>query len=358
MLAAVLYGPEDLKIEKVAIPDVGPEDLLIRVKVALTCGTDFKVWKQGYHARMIKPPSVFGHELAGIVEVAGEAVQDRFRPGMRVVAANSAPCNACFFCLKQKANLCEDLVFNNGAYAEYALIPGRILRENTAEIPQHLSFVDAALVEPLACVLRGIEETGIQPGDTTVVIGCGPIGLKFIRILSRRGVRVIAVGKRPSQMKVAERMGAAAAFDISTIENPIAEVRQLTYRQFGADSVIEAVGAPATWNWATQMVRCGGTVNLFGGCPRGTKVEFESSALHYSEITLKSSFHHTPKFVREALETISRGEVSADDFVTGEIALSELPALFQHMKNRNGQLKVAVTPGTGNDRMSFLSASV
>jgi len=204
--------------------------------------------------------------------------------------------------------------------------------------------VDAALIEPLACVLRGIEETGVQAGDTVVVIGCGPIGLKFARILSGRGVRVIAVGKRSSQMKAAERVGAAAAIDCSKTGNVVASVRQLTHRRFGADAVIEAVGTPTTWQWATQMVRCGGTVNLFGGCPRGTKVEFESSALHYSEITIKSSFHHTPRFIREALDAISRGEVSARDFVTGEIRLSELPDLFQHMKNRNGQLKVAVMP--------------
>ena len=92
------------------------------------------------------------------------------------------------------------------------------------------------------------------------------------------------------------------------------------------------------------MVRCGGTINLFGGCPPGTKVEFESSLLHYSEITIKSTFHHTPRFIREALETIARGEISAGDFVNGEIGLSQLPDLFQHMKNRNGQLKVAVLP--------------
>lgn len=344
MTAAVLYGPEDLKIEKVAIPAVGPQDLLVRVKVALTCGTDLKVWKQGYHARMITPPAIFGHELSGVVEVAGEAVRHRFPPGMRVVAANSAPCNQCFFCLRDKANLCEDLVFNNGAYAQFTVIPGRILRENVMEIPSHLSFVDAALVEPLACVLRGIEETRIRPGDTTVVIGCGPIGLKFIRILSGRGVRVIAVGKRSTQMQAAERLGAIATIDAAVIENPISAVRQLTYRQLGADSVIEAVGTSTTWQWAVQMARCGGNINLFGGCPRGTKVEFESSALHYSEMTITSSFHHTPRFIRAALDTIARGEVSAGDFVTEEIPLSELPGLFQRMKNRNGQLKVAVLP--------------
>jgi len=344
MMAAVLYGREDLKIQNVSIPPVGAGDLLVRVKVALTCGTDFKVWKQGYHARMIVPPAIFGHELAGVVAQAGEAVQSRFPLGMRVVAANSAPCNQCFFCRKDKANLCEDLVFNNGAYAEYTLIPARIVRENLMEIPPHLSFVEAAMVEPLACVLRGVEETGVQPGETAAVIGCGPIGLQFTRVLSSRGIRVIALGKRNSQIKAAERLGAAAALDISNNADPVSAVRQLTHRRLGADCVIEAVGSSTTWQWAMQIVRCGGTINLFGGCPRGTKVEFESSALHYSEITIKSSFHHTPRFIREALEVIARGEVRANDFITGEVRLSELPQVFEHMKNRNGQLKVAVMP--------------
>jgi L-iditol 2-dehydrogenase len=344
MMAAVLHGPEDLKIERVDIPAVGSGEVLIRVMAALTCGTDFKVWKQGYHARMIKPPAIFGHELAGVVEEVGAAVQNRFQKGMRVVAANSAPCQQCYFCSRDQANLCEDLVFSNGAYAEYALIGSRILRENLLEIPPHLSFVDAALIEPLACVLRGVAETRIQPGDTTVVIGCGPIGLTFIRILSARGVRVIAVGKRASQVKNAERLGASAVFDVSTMNDPLERIRELTYRKLGADSVIEAVGSARTWQWAMQLARPGGTVNLFGGCPRGTSVEFEASLLHYSEITVKSSFHHTPRFIREALETVAKGDVRASDFVTGEIQLAELPGLFVHMKNRNGLLKVAVMP--------------
>src|SRR5262249_17952686 len=134
------------------------------------------------------------------------------------------------------------------------------------------------------------------------------------------------------------------AVDVSKIDNPISFIRQLTDGKIGADSVIEAVGSPLTWQWAIRMVRCGGTVNLFGGCPQGSKVELETSALHYSEINIKSSFHHTPRFIREALETIASGKVRAADFVSGEIALTELPSLFEHMKNRNGQLKMAVIP--------------
>jgi len=177
-----------------------------------------------------------------------------------------------------------------------------------------------------------------------VVIGCGSIGLKFIRILSSRNVRVIALGKRKSQIAAAERLGAVAAFDVSEIDNPVNLVRQLTEGGRGADAVIEAVGSAKTWQWALQMVRKGGRVNLFGGCPSGTQVNFDPAALHYSEITIKSTFHHSPRFIREALDTIVRGEIRASDFITGEVPLTELPHVFEHMKQRNGELKTAVIP--------------
>ena len=344
MTAAVLYGREDLKIESVDIPPLKEDDVLVRVEVALTCGTDLKVWKQGFHARMIQPPALFGHELSGVIEEKGRAVNGGVRKGMRVVPSNSAPCNVCLYCRKGQPNLCEDLLFNNGAYAEYIRIPGRIVRQNMLEIPEPVSFVDAALAEPLACVLRGVHETDIQAGDTTVVIGCGPIGLKFIRVLSKRDVRVIALGKRRSQIQAAERLGAVAAFDVTKIENPVSLVRELTERGRGADSVIEAVGSSMTWEWAVQMVRKGGIVNLFGGCPRGTQVQFDPASLHYSEITIKSTFHHTPRFIREALDTIARREIRATDFITGEVPLRDLPNVFEHMKHRNGELKTAVIP--------------
>jgi L-iditol 2-dehydrogenase len=344
MTAAVLYGSENLKIESIDVPTIAPDEVLIRVKVALTCGTDLKVWKRGYHARMIRPPAVFGHELAGVVEKIGSDVTRDLRVGDRVVPSNSAPCNVCLFCRKGQSNLCDDLLFNNGAYAEYIRIPGRIVHHNMLVIPDGVSFQDAAMVEPLACVLRGIHETGIQPGDTTVVIGCGPIGLKFIRILSGRGVRVIALAKRPNQVQSAKLFGAAEAFVTPDLEDPAATVRKHTEGGRGADSVIEAVGSPKTWEWGLQMVRLGGTLNLFGGCPRGTLVQVDPNSLHYREITIKSSFHHTPRFIREALDAISRGEIRSSDFVNAEIPLAELPQMFQHMKHRNGEMKVAVIP--------------
>jgi L-iditol 2-dehydrogenase len=344
MNAAVLYGREDLKVEQVAIPTIAEDEVLLEVRVALTCGTDLKVWKQGSHPRMIVPPAVFGHEVAGVVREVGSLVPDRVQVGMRVVPSNSAPCNKCFYCRRDRQNLCEDLLFNNGAYAQYIKIPGRIVRENMLEIPDHVDFTDAALVEPLACVLRGIDEVGVVPGDTVVVIGCGPIGLMFIRMLAVRGARVIAIGKRKSQRQAAEAMGATATFDVNEEPDPVQLVRQLTERGRGADAVIEAVGSPLTWQWSVQMARRGATVNLFGGCPKTSEVRIDPGSLHYSEITLKSTFHHTPRFIREALGAVARGEIAAADFVTGQIPLADLPQVFEHMKHRNGELKTAVIP--------------
>src|SRR5450432_4090692 len=175
MTAAVLYGKEDVKIEQVPIPTLGEGEVLVKVQVALTCGTDLKVYQRGYHARMIVPPALFGHELAGVIEEVGPNVKG-FRKGMRVVALNSAPCGMCFYCSKHQENLCEDLLFNNGAYAEYIRIPRRIVETNMLMVPVEVSYQEAAMTEPLACVLRGLQETGVEPGDSVAVLGAGQNG--------------------------------------------------------------------------------------------------------------------------------------------------------------------------------------
>ncbi|MFH1573720.1 MAG: zinc-binding dehydrogenase [Acidobacteriota bacterium] len=342
MTAAVLYGKRDVRIEQIPVPRVGPGEVLLRIRAALTCGTDLKVYRQGFHARMIVPPSVFGHELAGTVEEVGPGVES-FRPGMRVVAANSAPCNQCFFCQRHLANLCQDLQFINGAYAEFIKIPERIVRQNLLILPDSLEFQEAALVEPLACVLRGIEETSILEGDTVVVIGMGPIGLMFVQTLKSLGVTVVAVGKRKSQLALAAGMGADHVID-STQANIIEAVRNITNGRRGADVVIEAVGSTGTWQQAMGMVRRGGTINLFGGCPSGTHIPLDTTLIHYSEITIKASFHHTPRHIREALDVIRRGQIRAQMLITGEERLASLSRVLEQLLDRNGDLKIAIIP--------------
>lgn len=342
MLAAVLYGKEQLRVEPVAIPSLNEGDLLVRVRAALTCGTDVKVFRRGYHARMIIPPALFGHELAGDVVATGEKVT-RFRPGQRVVAANSAPCQRCYYCLHGVENLCEDLLFNNGAYAEYIRIPARIVELNTYLIPDHISYQDAALVEPLACVLRGVEETGMRPGDHVAIVGLGPIGLMFVRVAKNLGARVIALGRRVTQLERAAALGADEVISTLRLPDPVRAVRDLTGGR-GADVAIEAVGKPETWELVVQLVRRGGTVNFFGGCPSGTKVSLDTSLLHYSEITCKASFHHTPAHVRRALDLISQGVITARDFVNREERLENLLEVMRYLMSHNGHLKTAIIP--------------
>jgi L-iditol 2-dehydrogenase len=344
MTAAVLYGKEDVKIERVPIPRVGDGEVLVKVHVALTCGTDLKVYQRGYHARMIVPPALFGHELAGTVEEVGDGVRG-FKKGMRVVALNSAPCGMCFYCSKHQLNLCEDLLFNNGAYAEYIRIPRRIVEANMLVVPANVTFEDAAMTEPLACVLRGLHETGVQIGDTVAVIGGGPIGLMFVQVAKAIGCNVIAVVKRDSQVALARKKGAHEVVQITKVKDAVEAVRELSPERRGADVAIEAVGRAETWEWAVQMVRKGGTVNFFGGCAAGTKVQLDTNRLHYSEITLKATFHHTPETVRRAFGLIAEKKVCGNDYITGEAPLSRLQDVLRHMLNRGGEIKTAIIPG-------------
>src|SRR3984885_1706841 len=342
MLAAILYGKEHLQMERIPVPAIGPGDILVRVRAALTCGTDVKVFRRGYHARMIVPPSVFGHEFAGDVIAVGESVT-RFRPGQRVVAANSAPCLHCFYCCRGKVNLCEDLLFNNGAYAEFIRVPARIVERNTYELAPHLKYQDAALAEPLACVVKGLEDTGLEAGDTVAVIGIGPIGSMFVRLAKLRGAQVIAIGRRRAKLEHTLKLGADRVIATEETIDPVAAVRELT-GGCGADIVIEAVGQPQTWNWSVEMLRRGGVVNFFGGPPSGTRVELDTNLLHYSEITCKASFHHTPKAFRDALDIIESGGVTAADFVQAEEPLASLSKVLFRLMEGSGPLKTAIIP--------------
>ena len=343
MTAAVLYGKEQLRIENVDVPDLGTGDVLVRVRAALTCGTDVKVFRRGYHARMISPPALFGHELAGDVVAIGDEVSN-FQIGQRIVAANSAPCGKCYYCERDKENLCEDLLFNNGAYAEFIRIPRRIVEKNTLVIPDHVSYQDAALIEPLACVMRGLEETGVKEGDTVAIIGLGPIGMMFVRLAKAvYKARVIAIGRRQSQLDRASRMGADEVVLNDEGADVVTPVKAMTGGR-GADAVIEAVGLPEVWQLAVKLLRRGGVVNLFGGCPEGTTFPVDTGLLHYSELTLRASFHHTPALIRQALDSVSRGYVSAKDFVNRVEPLTNLLDVMQHLMSHNGHMKTAIIP--------------
>ena len=284
MRAARFHAPGDLRIEDVPRPEAGPGDVLVQVEVALTDGTDLKTYRRGHPRLLDELPSPFGHEFCG-VDMAD---------GRRVVAANSAPGTALL----------------NGAYAEYLLVPEAIASVNLLPVPPGLAPEVAAMVEPLACCFRGVERAGVEAGQTVAVLGTGPIGLMLCACIADAGGWPVAVGGRPERRELAPLFGAEVG------------------EGAGADVVIEAAGTAEAWQDAVRLVRPAGTVVLFGGLERGTSVQVDAERLHYDELTLRGSFHHTPRDVRAALTFLASGAYPWERLVTHRIDLDALPAFF------------------------------
>lgn len=344
MLAALLYGQEDLRLEDVASPTPAMGEVVIKVSVATTCGTDLKVWRRGGHARMLKTPTLFGHEAVGEIVALGAGVTG-WTIGDRVVANNSAPCMTCFFCRRGEYSLCPNLTFNNGTFAEYLKIPAPIVQHNLLAVPPDLPDALAAMTEPLACVLHGIANSNVQPGDRVVVLGDGAIGLMFVAVLAHQsGAQVFVFGGNEGRLKIGEQLGASQTFNYHQVQDVPAQVRDLT-EGWGADVVIEATGIPAVWECAIACGRPGATINLFGGCPRDTTISVSTEQLHYNALTLKGVFHNTPAYVRDALALLASRAIPFERLITDHRPLKALEQAFEDMKNRKA-IKVAIQPGS------------
>ena len=316
MKAVRFYAPNDIRYEEVKVPDLKEGEILVKVEAALTCGTDVKTFKRGHPVLIKKVPSGFGHEFSGIVAKTDETVSN-FKEGDRVVCANSAPCGECFYCRRGEFELCENLDLLNGAYAQYIAIPRRIVEKNTLIIPKNLSFAQAAFSEPLSNVMHGIAKTPINKGDTVGVVGIGPIGLMFAYLAKLKGAKVIAMGRNPLKLKMAHEFSHAdVVIDLKKYPDPVEFIKNYTEEGRGLDVAIECVGLPAMWEKMFSIVRKGGYVHLFGGCASGTSVSIDTRRLHYDEVKIISSFHHTPKYFREALDLIASGKIDVEKLIT------------------------------------------
>jgi len=292
----MLYAPGDLRIEDVPKPEPGPGDVLVQIEVALTDGTDLKTYRRGHPLLARESPARFGHEFCGIVD------------GRRVVAANSAPCGECDGCTRGEQ--CRALEFLAGAYADWIVVPERIAAVNLLPVPAGLAPEVAALVEPLACCLRGVERAGMQAGDRVAILGAGPIGLMLAACVADAGGWPVLVGGREERRALAGSFGAEAGDGAD------------------ADVVFEAVGSDDAWEDAVALGRPGGTVVLFGGLPRDARPPVDAYRLHYEELTLRGSFHHTPATVRAALGFLASGAYPWERLLTHRVLLDDLPALF------------------------------
>ena len=340
MKAMVFYGPGDLRYEDIPVPDPGPGEALVRIEAALTCGTDVKTLRRGHPVMIPRVPTVFGHELAGTVVAVGRGVKT-VRGGDGVVAANSAPCGDCPPCRGGRANLCEDLLFVNGAYAEYIVLPPRLVERNLIRIGSSLSAARAAFAEPLACALGGIERGRVEAGQTVAIFGVGALGCLLALAAGARKARILLIGKPSWRLMRVRSLGLAdECLEADGTPSVVGAIRDLTGGR-GVDVAVDATGRPEVWEQAVDSVGRGGTVVFFGGCAPGTTIRVDTRRAHYEELTLTGAFHHTPELIRRAVELLESEALLPDGLITHRMSLPEVPMALDLMA-RGEALKVLI----------------
>jgi L-iditol 2-dehydrogenase len=296
--AAVLYGPEDLRVEQVCEPEEADGEVIVHIEAATTCGTDTKMWRHGH--RVLPPyPCRFGHETAGV----------RADSGQRVLVSDSVACGACKPCRSGRGQICRDPVWVLGGFAERIAAPSEALHA----VPDGLPAAAAAMAEPLAAAVHAVHRAGVA-GTDVGIIGGGPMGLTLARLLTAQGRSVTVADHHPERRAQAAQLGATGAETLGLGQHEL---------------VFEAVGRVEAWRAAVAAAAPGGVVVLVGGCPGGTEISFETGPLHYDELELRGSFHHSPHEVDLALEALARDEALWRTLLGPTIALEELPTALR-----------------------------
>ena len=322
------------------LPEPGPGEMIVRIAVATTCGTDLKVFERGGHPRMLQVPTPFGHEGAGSVAAVGEGVE-AWAPGQGVVVLNSASCGRCRYCSDGRENLCRDLCYLNGTFAEFLHVPARFVTRSTYPIPSGLAPEHACLTEPLACVLHGVGRCELSDRRDIVVLGGGPIGQLLLGVLSIDGHRVVLADPLEERRAIASQMGAEATADPGV--GPRQDLLEFSEDELGFDLAIDATGRLAGWELATRCVRPGGQVLFFGGCPPGSELALDTGRIHYDEITLKGTYHHRPAAATKALDLLAERALNVDLVLSREMPLEETEQALRSMARRQS-LKVVLRP--------------
>lgn len=306
------YEEQDLPV-----PRPAPGEVILRVRAALTCGTDLKLLARG-HPR-ISLPVTMGHEACGEIVETGEGVAD-FRAGDRVVPGVSGPCGFCGDCVGGRANLCAPAHADRtwGAFAELLRVPAAVVRSNLHRPPADLPDEVSAFLDPLASVLHGWNRLGAPPPETLLIYGAGAVGLLWAAIARSRGTRAIVAGRGAPRLEAAANFGARV---VDVAREPAAGI--------AADAAVDCTGDPRVWELLPSLVRPGGRVLLFGGCAPGASVTYDAARLHYSEISLAGSFHYTPEEARQAMALLSSGEVDPSPLITETGSLSDVPRFLE-----------------------------
>jgi L-iditol 2-dehydrogenase len=338
--SAILIEPKRVELQDVPVPEPSAGSIIVRVRAALTDGTDLKAWRRG-HPQM-PMPTPFGHEFSGDVTAVGKDVT-KFAAGDAVMSVHSAPDGTCWWCVNGQEELCESVMSTKilGAYAQYIEIPSHIVERNCYRKPDRLPYVSAAFLEPLSCVVHSLDYLSERAGSTVVVMGDGGFGLLHAALLVKRGARAVLVGRHE------DRLALARVFGVEHVVNAhVADVAEQIYDLTdgrGADALVESTGQQVVWESAPDLVRRGGTVSFFGGLPSTARVTFSAARLHYDEVRLISPFHFTPAAVKRAYELLASGDIDPRPLVTQSVPLSQIAEVFERLDRGEG-IKYAVEP--------------
>lgn len=340
MRAAFLVAPQHIELREVERPQPAPGAVVVRVRAALTDGTDLKAYRRG-HPQM-PMPTRFGHEFSGDVVAVGEGVTS-LQPGDAVMSVHSAPCGTCYWCLAGEEELCESVMSGKmlGAYAQFVEIPAHIVSRNCYLKPPGLSYRTAAFLEPLACVMHSLQFLGARAGSLVAVLGDGGFGLLHALLLQLQGCVPLLVGRRAERLELARALGVTHTIDARSGSVREAIAAQSSGR--GADAAIECTGREDVWEDAPSLVRRGGVVSFFGGLPAGARVSFEASRMHYDEVRLVSPFHFTTRAVRAAYEVLCAGRIDVERLISQTFPLEQIAAAFARLDGGEG-VKFAIEP--------------
>jgi len=333
----ILYEKEKhIRLAEQEIPTIKDGEVLLKTKACGICTTDIKTFLRGHP--LIKPPVVLGHEVSG--EVA-ESKSDNFQVGQRVAVAPYVPCGRCYFCLQEEFTMCQDLFVNSidpGGFSEYIRVPAKIVEKGMFEFPAQLSFSQAALTEPLACCINGIERSRIKAGSQALVIGDGPIGLMLAHLSKIYGANVVVSGMIDERLQIAEQI---ADYVIDVRKEEISQYIKNQRKGIGFDIVYVAVGMPELVETALQVVRKGGYINIFGGLPKGSKLAIDLNQIHYQQIVLDGSFGFMPRQFYLALQLMINKSINPDLFITNTVKIEDIESAFTKSANKEGLKWVA-----------------
>jgi L-iditol 2-dehydrogenase len=335
----MLVAPRQIELRDEAAPHAPLGGIVVRVRAALTDGTDLKTYRRG-HPKM-PMPTRFGHEFSGDVVAIGEGVST-FAPGDAVMSVHTAPCGTCFWCSRGQEELCEDVMLTMllGAYADCIAIPKRVVERNAFHKPPDVGYAEAAFLEPVACVVHSIAVLEPARDAVVAVVGNGGFGILHALLLQRRGIDALLFGRRPERLQLARDLGLQS---LDATREPIRESILARTGGRGADAVIECTGSPEMWELAPSLVRRGGVVSFFAGLPAETRVSFLAARLHYDEVRLVAPFHFRPADVRAAFELIAAHALPLRRLISQSYPLDEIATAFREL-DAGGGLKVLIEP--------------